>query len=56
MAASVAINGIVDQISFPNRSPRAFAQVHPLMILFIALIFGGLLCWYRTLKHRGSAQ
>ncbi len=37
--AVVLINTVVDVVSFPNRSPGAFAQAYPLLILFVGLVW-----------------
>ncbi len=42
-SASVTINCIIDQLSFPNMSPGAFAQIYTFMILFVSLVVGGIL-------------
>ena len=52
--ASVTINYIVDRLSFPNTSPGAFAQIYPFMILFISLIFGGLLRRFRSFESASA--
>lgn len=41
--AVVLINTLVDVMSFPNRSPGAFAQAYPLLLLFGGLAWIGLL-------------
>lgn len=43
--AVVGINTLVHVMSFPNRSPGAFAQAYPLLLLFIGLMLSEVWLW-----------